>query len=55
MGSMETAAAIVSRNRFAALASAGLPLVAAGIAKLLDQSMRRPSLAGMLMHSLRWM
>ncbi|MES2185087.1 MAG: hypothetical protein V4505_11120 [Pseudomonadota bacterium] len=55
MGRMEAAAALVTRNRFAALAAAGLPLAAAVVAKLLDQSMRRPSLVGVLMHSLRWM
>ncbi len=46
-------AALPSRAHLGALGLRLLHVGAHGAARLLDQSMRRPSLAGLLLHSLR--
>lgn len=48
-------AALQSRQPadFLAVAAMALPVAAAGLSNLLDQSMRRPSLAGLLIQSVR--
>lgn len=48
-----TNTASTRQHRIAAYATRVLPVAAFGMARLLDQSMRRPSVAGLLLHSLR--
>lgn len=50
---MEAVLATARNSRLAVLAVGALPAAVAGAAAMLDQSMRRPSLAGMVLQSLR--
>jgi hypothetical protein len=52
MESMQAAIALATQTRLGAMAAGVLPAALVAAAKLLDQSMRRPSLVGMLAHSL---